>query len=72
MPLRGDESYVEIEGKLKRKTRAGILIETELAEGWVPRSCVHFSTDKAIDDLDIGDEYQFKIMQWVAEDRGFV
>lgn len=72
MPLSGDERYVEVEGKLKKRSAKAILIETELASGWVPRSCVHFSTDKMVDDMDLGDEASFKIMQWVATDRGLI
>lgn len=72
MPLRGDEKYVDVEGKLKKRTRAAIKIETDLATGWVPRSCIHFATDKMVDDMDIDDDASFKIMLWVAEDRGFV
>lgn len=71
MPLRGDEKYVDIDGTLVRKTRAAILIRTDLVEGWVPRSCVHFSTDKAVDDMADEEDGQFKIMRWLAEERGF-
>jgi len=72
MAIRGDEKYVEIEGTLVRKTRAAIRIKTDLAEGWVPRSCVHFATDKMVDDMGDDEDAQFKIMRWVAEERGFV
>lgn len=66
------EDYVEIEGTLKKRTAKAILIETEMGEGWVARSCCHFATDKAADEMDLGDAGQFKIMRWVAEERGFV
>lgn len=72
MPLRGDEQYVEIEGTLKRRTAKAILISTEDGEGWVARSCVHFSTDRAVDDMKDGEEGIFKIMEWVAEKNGFI
>ena len=72
MPLRGDESYVTVQGKLKKLTQKAILIETELAEGWVARSCCHFTTDRAVDDMEIGTDAEFKIMEWVANQRGFI
>lgn len=70
--LRGDEKHVEVEGTLKKRTAKAALIETEHGEGWVARSCIHFLTDKAIDEAEIGDAMQFKIMEWVAKERGFV
>lgn len=66
------DNYVTLEGTLVRKTPAAILIRVGGAEGWVPRSCVHFGTDKAIDDMQAGDEGEFKIMEWLAGDRGFL
>lgn len=70
MPLSGDEKYVTVEATLKRRTARAILLRTELAEGWVARSCIHFTTDRAIDAMDDGDAGEFKIMQWVAEKTG--
>lgn len=72
MAIRGDEIYVTIQGRLKRITPRAINIEVDGLDGWVPRSCIHFSTDKAVDDMSEGDEGEFKIMEWVASDRGFV
>jgi len=67
MALRGDETYVRLNGRLKRRTDKAAMIETDIGEGWVPRSCMHFATDKAIDDMELGQEAEFQIMEWVAE-----
>ena len=72
MALKGDEKYVTVHGTLAGRTKKAIRVETVTGSGWVPRSCIHFSTDKAVDDMDVGDEAEFKIMQWVADDRGLV
>lgn len=72
MSIRGDESYVEIEGELVKRTAKAILIKTDLSDGWVARSCCHFTTDKAADKMVLGDSGIFKIMRWVAEERGFL
>ena len=72
MPLRGDEEYVEIDATLTGRTGKAIRIKNEFAEGWVPRSCVHYSTDTAVDRMDIGDDGLFKVMRWVAEERGLI
>ncbi len=72
MPLRGDERYVVVHGVLKRRTAKAVLIETDLGEGWIARSCIHFATDKAVDDMDLGDAAEFRVMEWAANDKGLI
>lgn len=72
MGIRGDERYVTVQGTLKKRTDKAILIETDLGEGWVPRSCIHFMTDQAVNEMDLGDEGEFRVMEWVANDRGLI
>lgn len=66
------DNYVTVQGVLKRKTDKAALIETDYGEGWVPRSCIHFATDQMIDDMDEEEEGEFRIMEWVAEDKGLI
>lgn len=70
--LKGDERYVTVQGTLKRKTPKAILITTEAGEGWVARSCIAFTTDKAVDDMNYGDEGEFRVMEWAAEKVGLI
>lgn len=72
MSVRGDESYVTLEGTLVDKREKAIQLEIDDVTAWVPRSCCHFSTDSAVDRMNLGDQGSFKIMEWVATDRGFI
>jgi hypothetical protein len=72
MPLSGDEKYVMVQGTLRGRTARGVEIETVFGTGWVGRSCLHFITDQAVDKMDIGDEGEFRIMEWVATKNGFI
>jgi hypothetical protein len=66
------DNYIVVHGTLKRSTTKAILIEVGDVEAWVPRSCCHFSTDRFVDDMTLGEEAEFKIMEWVAEKNGFI
>lgn len=72
MGLRGDEKYTRLDGTLKKRTAKAALIATDIGEGWVPRSCMHFATDKAIDEMEIDQDGEFQIMEWVAEREGLI
>lgn len=72
MAFRSDETYVTVLGTLRRRTAKAALIETELGEGWVARSCCHFTTDRSIEAMALGDEGEFQIMEWVAEKNGLI
>jgi hypothetical protein len=68
------EDYVTVDCLLSARTPKAVLLlckETG-ARGWVPRSCLHFSSDKAVDGSAIGDELELKMMEWVAGQRGFL
>lgn len=67
-----DEDYVTVHATLLRRTDKAAQVENDFTDKpvWVPRSCMHFATDRAIDAADLGAELELKLMSWVAVDRG--
>lgn len=66
------DKYVTIEARLMAKTAKGALLKRASdadGGGWVPRSCLHFSADKAIDDAALGDTLEIRVMEWIAEEK---
>lgn len=66
------DEYVTITATLNARTDKAVRLSTEHALEWVPRSCLHFMSDKAADAATIGDELEWRLMEWVATDRGFI
>lgn len=67
------EEYVTVTATLKARTdKAALLEDAKGNGGWVPRSCMHFLTDKAIQNAAIGDEIEGRIMEWIAEQKGLI
>lgn len=72
MTGRRDE-YATVQVKLKARTdKAALLENDDGTEGWVPRSCLHFMTDKAVAQAAIGDTIEARIMEWVATKNGLI
>lgn len=70
--MSADEKYVRVTAKLKARSFKAILLVVEESDGWVARSCISYSSDRKADHMQIGDEGEFEIMEWVAKQRGFI
>lgn len=71
---RGDE-YVTVTARLKARTAKAVLLnvgEDVERGGWVPRSCLHFISDKSVESAALEDEIELRVIEWVAEDRGLL
>lgn len=66
------DEYVEIEAVLKRRTEAAVLLKTENAEAWVPRSCLHAASDIAVNDMEDGEHGEFRLRRWIADRESFI
>lgn len=65
------EKYTMVFATLLRRTPMSIRIRTAGDEElWVPRSLVHGADDPQIEDLDKGDEFSFRLMEWKAQELG--
>lgn len=71
----GRDEYVTVEATLEARTAKAALLNVGKdvgRGGWVPRVCLHFMSNKAVDEASIGDELELRVMEWVAEDRGLL
>lgn len=67
------DEYVTVHVALKARTdKAALLENSDGAEGWVPRSCMHFMTDKAVAEAAIGATIEARITEWVATKTGLI
>ena len=66
------DEYVTITATLTARTDRAAQLSNSDAIGWVPRSCMHFMSDKAVAEAAIGDELELRIMEWIADERGFI
>ena len=68
---RGEE-YITVQATLKAKTDKAVRIETGACDegAWVPRSTLHFSSDKAVDDAEPETALELRIMAWVVDREG--
>jgi hypothetical protein len=67
------DNYVTLHLVLKTRTDKAVLFaDSDGTEAWVPRSCMHFQTDRAVADAAIGNTIEARIMEWVAQQRGLI
>jgi hypothetical protein len=66
------EGYVRISGRLKHRTKKAVLIETDDAAPFIPRSVIHGGDETELDSLAIDDELELRVMEWFAEKEGLV
>lgn len=65
------ETYSTVAATFVRRTANAVMINTPAdEETWIPRSLIHSADDRHIDDLDRGDEFTFRIMEWKAKELG--
>lgn len=60
------DDFVEVECEFKTATKAAVLIAQDGREIWVPRTCLSWSSDKTINDLERGNEWRMKVREWFA------
>lgn len=73
--MTGRDEYVTVTARLKARTAKAVLLNVGKdveRGGWVPRSCLHFMSDKAVQEASLEDELELRIMEWVAEQRGLI
>jgi len=73
--MSGREDYVTVVAIVKARTDKAVLLAlgNDVMRGdWVPRSTLHFNSDRAVDDCYIGDELTIQVMEWVAEEKGLI
>lgn len=69
------DDYVTVSVKLKARTKKAVMLsvgDTVERGAWVPRSCLHGADDKKVDEADIDDEMELRIMEWIAEREGLL
>lgn len=74
MPRAGDE-YVTVEAALKQYTARAVLLDVgdAVSRGaWVPRSCLHFTSDKQVETLELDARAEWRVREWVAEREGLI
>ena len=71
---RGEE-YVTVTATVKARTEKAVLLDVgdDVSRGaWVPRSTLHFMSDRTVENCAIEDEVELRVMAWVAEDKGLL
>lgn len=66
-----DDDYITIRCVYKAKTNAAVLIAYKNQEHWVPRTCIHYKTDKLLEMLNRNDEFKLTVREWLAEQKGW-
>lgn len=66
------DEYVRINATVRAISPDAVLLETEDAEGWIPRSCLHGGDDALLRELTVGSEREFQVREWLARKKGFV
>lgn len=62
-----EERYVTISTTYLRSTEKAIQIDTPNKKLWIPRSCIHYTSDKEAETWREGDEVEIQVMAWLAE-----
>lgn len=73
--MRAGDEYVTVEAILKARTDKAVLLDigTDVSMGaWVPRSCLHFISDKQADQLPLEEKAEWRVREWVAEREGLI
>ena len=71
---RGEE-YCTLEVVVEAIRDASVLIHLasdEQVTAWIPRSCIHFVSDRALSSAHNGDQMEMRIMEWVATKKGLI
>jgi hypothetical protein len=67
------DNYVRVTAKVLAITAYAVELEAEGEAKWIPRSVLHGADDLALrGDVKTGDEHEFQIRRWKAEQAGFV
>lgn len=69
------DEYVTVTCTLAARTDKAVLLHANSDSGgggWVPRSCLHFMSDKSVSNASIGDELELRVMEWVVEEKGLM
>ena len=69
------DEYVTVTATMRKRTAKAVLLD--IGDGvsrgaWVPRSCLHFMSDKAVDDAALDDELELRVREWIAEREGLI
>lgn len=64
------ETYVSGVVFYKARTDKAVLVAVDSEEHWIPRALLSYSCDKAIDDLERGEEFTLSILEWKAQQIG--
>lgn len=67
----GDD-YIDIDAKVLAIREKAVMLETDEGKGWMPRSCMHASSDIVLNNMSVGEETTFRVREWKAVDMGLV
>lgn len=69
------DEYVTVTAMMRKRTAKAVLLDVGdgVSRGaWVPRSCLHFMSDKAVDAAALDDELELRVREWIAEREGLI
>ena len=66
------DNYVDITVEVKTVLPASVWVRYEGADGNIPRSTLHVSSDRALDAADRGDELTLRVREWKVDDLGWL
>lgn len=56
----------------KARTERAVLVAYEDEDFWIPRSNLGYQTDKLVDNLTQGQEFDCIVFEWWAKSRGLI